>query len=755
MTPALLLEAALEYASHGWRVFPVRGKNPRIPKDHPLKEPGTKWGQTCDPDRLRGYFEAFDGITGIALACGPESGWEVLDIDGEQGWEACEALGWTRETFERVGVPLVRSGRDGEGFHAYFHPDPGARATSLKFPKLKLDYKGAGRGYVVLPPSKHPDTGRAYAWATMRPWEPPCVPQHFPEELLEPVTLSKLAWVDSEKRTHRLFESETGTLADLEEARERAAIMGTEALQQQESARPTQATTQPSAQTATQRGLSFNRGGDPLARARGALRTACEEVRSLVDGRRQAIHDKAHALAGWDELQQLGEEEVTGALLAAAGPGDSTPEARARAAHDGWASGTARPRGPLPQRPLAPQRKQEQQHGLEQEPEEPKPIPFLTVEQMRAKAQERPREWFMKERALPFGAVLQIIGPPKVSGKSTLVWAMIGAAERGEDFLGEVLPRTKAVILTEESDQHILAKLDRFGVKEARILPRSLGRDAVMEDAVAEARRVARETGARLLVVDTMAHWAKEPGDGEAKASYALRLRCLQEAADEEGMLAVFIHHTKKATEGSLDIYAGRNTSAVPGAVEASWFLKPASNRESRERVLAMDTRDGLGEVTIEQVGEPHECPRYILKGNTREVEQDSVEDAVLAWLAAHQGWHRKDDLSAALGGKRDEAQKALPRLARLGQVDRDGAGKPGDPFVYAALGTPKRTSTSQERIVWSSILEEKRPQTTLAELLSQDPEPKWEEFKRRREAERLEEERRLAEEKQRKEGRA
>jgi hypothetical protein len=141
------LEAALNYAELGWHVFPARGKEPLTAHGH--KE------ATTDPEVIRRWWTRWPRAN-IGCSCGP-SCLAVFDIDPD-GWE-----NWS--SFERMlDLPLTlrsRTGRGGE--HVFFRPLPGVEIRN-SVGKLApgVDVRAVD-GYVVLPPSVHPN-GKRYAW---------------------------------------------------------------------------------------------------------------------------------------------------------------------------------------------------------------------------------------------------------------------------------------------------------------------------------------------------------------------------------------------------------------------------------------------------------------------------------------------------------------------------------------------------------------------------------------------------------------
>jgi len=160
-----MLNAALAYAARGWRVFPVApgAKVPLIPK--------SAGGNGCHDattavDIIREWWTDHPDA-GIGLHCGPPSGVFVLDVDVDKGGQ--ESLDSLEAAFGPLPETLAaKTGSGGSHFFFRCPADRGIRnKVKLKGPDGKrlagLDVRSGG-GYVVLPPSRHPN-GNLYAWA--------------------------------------------------------------------------------------------------------------------------------------------------------------------------------------------------------------------------------------------------------------------------------------------------------------------------------------------------------------------------------------------------------------------------------------------------------------------------------------------------------------------------------------------------------------------------------------------------------------
>lgn len=139
--------AAHEYADRGWWVFPVRGKRP-LPR-HGFHD------ATREHRRIDRWWKRWPQA-GVAIATGRVSGFSVLDIDGPAGEESIGSL--TQLHGSLPDTPTVRT--PGGGWHLYLDA-PELRSTVGRLGN-GLDTRGNG-GYVVAPPSPHPDGG-IYTW---------------------------------------------------------------------------------------------------------------------------------------------------------------------------------------------------------------------------------------------------------------------------------------------------------------------------------------------------------------------------------------------------------------------------------------------------------------------------------------------------------------------------------------------------------------------------------------------------------------
>lgn len=145
--------AALAYAARGWRVFPCqpRGKRPLV----------KSWPDvaTFDGAQIANWWEQWPDAN-VACVTGPASGFFVLDVDVPDGPASLAAL-----EAEHSPLPATLEQATGSGGMHLLFRWPEGRSLRNSAGKLGpgLDVRADG-GYVIAPPSIHPETGCAYAW---------------------------------------------------------------------------------------------------------------------------------------------------------------------------------------------------------------------------------------------------------------------------------------------------------------------------------------------------------------------------------------------------------------------------------------------------------------------------------------------------------------------------------------------------------------------------------------------------------------
>ena len=145
--------AALEYANRGWRVLPLRPrtKEPAITR-------GWQHHATTDANTIQQWW---DDNPAYNIGILPDNDLVVIDCDPRDGGDQLLAKLITQHADEWPDTLTVNSGGADGGRHYYF---TGRIKRACNLGK-GLEIRGAGRRYVVAPPSIHPATGNPYTWA--------------------------------------------------------------------------------------------------------------------------------------------------------------------------------------------------------------------------------------------------------------------------------------------------------------------------------------------------------------------------------------------------------------------------------------------------------------------------------------------------------------------------------------------------------------------------------------------------------------
>lgn len=162
---ASVADAAVMYASHGWAVFPLLGKLPAIPKD----EGGRGLHDaTADVEMVRAWWQRWPSANiGWAIP----SGLWVWDEDPRHAGDFARHMAELAHT--RLPMTL-RQVTGGGGEHWIWRSPVGVSVRQGSGFIDGCDTRTAGKGYIAVAPSVHPDTRRTYDWrAIVKPVEAP------------------------------------------------------------------------------------------------------------------------------------------------------------------------------------------------------------------------------------------------------------------------------------------------------------------------------------------------------------------------------------------------------------------------------------------------------------------------------------------------------------------------------------------------------------------------------------------------------
>jgi hypothetical protein len=161
--PNAVLDAALQHAARGWKLFPLAA-GAKVPK----KGSHGCLDATSDPEKIREWFTGKPHLN-VGLATGRGSGVFAFDIDGELGAASLMDL---EQRYGELPPTLTQRTRSGSLQHLFQIPAGVTIPTNAGIIAPGIDLRGEG-GYSAIPPSRTSDGG-TYRWTTeLDPAEPP------------------------------------------------------------------------------------------------------------------------------------------------------------------------------------------------------------------------------------------------------------------------------------------------------------------------------------------------------------------------------------------------------------------------------------------------------------------------------------------------------------------------------------------------------------------------------------------------------
>jgi hypothetical protein len=686
-TASRLLAAAIGYASDGWRVFPLKPgtKTPTTSRGH--------HDATTDAAQIRAWWTTWPDAN-IGLVAG--DGLAVLDLDPRNGGE--DTL---RDLIEEYGPICTRSVQTGSGGkHFYFHDDaeaPLRHGTGRLGPGL--DIKAGGRGYVVAPPSVHPN-GREYEWCDSNQVIEP-VPEwmrrlsgvggarvgeltgaqleslaapgdeaerlRWTRHVLDAIPNggqfdSRDAWIGMahairascgaglEPEAFDLFNSFsqrwTGGSYDPDETRRVWETLGA------------------SNRTAGYRTLlsaagdAYSFPGDHPWRPENEF----SEITS-PDGAGASLRpgvDEAHAAALKAVAalgQVIGGPEFVAALREAqkaiAGVGSSQERAHAEALllqqleRNLGRNGAAR----VLNAPLA---------CANEGPA------FLTLEEL----MERPELLRAPRAVVPHlayeGRAMLLAGPDK-SGKSTLAAQAAASKTRGIDFLGQpTSPGRVLVIAPDESLGDTVRRLADFRADPGRVKMLTRPTPGLLE----ELEAIIREWQPDLIIIDSLQAVARQvlgeaPQSGDASA-WSEIVRPLADIAHAHGVAILILHHVRKS-DGEA-----RDSSEILAAVDGTLTMRlPRSGEDPRSRRI-----DGRARWPVDPF-------RVVFRGEGAEARYELVDGQVKLSLDERLHLYVQDNPGATrtqvrngVTGRTEQISAAIDRLIKKGELQERREGR-------------------------------------------------------------------------------
>jgi hypothetical protein len=327
---------------------------------------------------------------------------------------------------------------------------------------------------------------------------------------------------------------------------------------------------------------------------------------------------------------------------------------------------------------------------------ESKPLIFRTAAEI-AELVPEARSW----PCIPWlasGAITELSGKVKVSGKTTFVFAMVNAIVRGQPFLGQPTIQSPVVILSEQPLASLRVALARAGLldrTDVEVLTWTETSGTPWKEVAEAAVARCHALGGGVLVVDTLPQFAGLRGDSENDSGAAMEAIAPIQAAAAAGLAVLVDRHDRKG--GGEVGESARGSSAFAGAVDI---------------VLRLSRPDGNQRLTIRKIdalSRFDETPRetlieltpdgYVALGSVAAVAFEEARERIIQALSS--AWE-KPPTEADLIGKpepsRSTVQRVLKDLTAAKLVERSGTGRRGSPYRWQLIGSLSALPTDEVR---------------------------------------------------------
>lgn len=311
---------------------------------------------------------------------------------------------------------------------------------------------------------------------------------------------------------------------------------------------------------------------------------------------------------------------------------------------------------------------------------------------------ERKLKWrTAKQLAAELGEQINQVGPYLVVGcltefdaflkvgKTSYTMALVRALTTGAPFIGVKTTKGPVVYLNEASNASFKEALLRASLDESEDLHVVTWGEAGALDwdaQVAEAAAVALEVGAKVLVVDTFAQWARLVGDDENSSGRMLAAMAPLQRAAAKGLAVLVVRHARKSG-GDVGM-SGRGSSAISAACDIILSLERIEGQRDHRRLKYVGRFDFPTEIDLaydegsfELLGTPGEAAKASKRALVENVIPGEDEEPASA----------KDLRQAILddGNKIGlrSVQITLTELVGKGLAQQAGRGTKTDPFLF------------------------------------------------------------------------
>jgi hypothetical protein len=284
------------------------------------------------------------------------------------------------------------------------------------------------------------------------------------------------------------------------------------------------------------------------------------------------------------------------------------------------------------------------------------------------------------------GAITELAGKIKSSGKTTFCCRMAACALDGKPFMGQPTVKTPVVVLTEQTPTSFTEALEDAGLTDREDVHILYWKDAARHQwprVVAAARQKCKDVGAKLLIADTLAVLAGLKGEEENNAGKAHEVMVPLKEAAAEGLAVIYTRHDRKS--GGPVGESGRGSSAFGGDADLLLLLRQQEG-QGKPTLRVLESlgrfRDTPSKLVIELTGSG-----YRSHGDTgaysAQQAMKAVADCLPASAAAALTAVEIINILAKHDIRRTAIYDALETLSGARTIVRIGKGKKGDPYRY------------------------------------------------------------------------
>jgi len=283
------------------------------------------------------------------------------------------------------------------------------------------------------------------------------------------------------------------------------------------------------------------------------------------------------------------------------------------------------------------------------------------------------RRWMWADY-IPEGSLVLLAGFMK-TGKTTLVYSLVGAAVYGRTFLGRDTTKTGALVLAvEEHLRDVRRHLQAAGIGPDAPVYVHVGMLPATQEGLEEVRAFMAERSLGLLVVDTLTRfWGVRDENDNSEVIAALGP--LLDLAHTVGITVLLVHHAGKNEEEESTGREIRGASGTFGMVDQALILKRVRGGAPTARSLRALGRypETPREVILDFDEETATFTVIESKGKTVDERREVRARKLVGYVAENPGCSRRD---AVVGAKvnRQEGYAVLGWLLQEARIaERDG----------------------------------------------------------------------------------